>query len=547
MFSNSTQLKCHEERGCTMKKSEITQTGLFRMSFILQDSSATTTSTYLLKIIEYMLYTANDYLSIPEISDRIQKDLSLEFSDLEIINAINNSPQIVQRGKKYALTPQRLNTLSSMESIETKLISFIRHFIRLSPEITFDEKSFFNLFSRFLYYCFNENKEALLMIIDGNERITDRTHFEASKEECDVINRFLSWENIDKDKLIYQVVSSCYAYCSLTVKKDTLFSQRIFRSKKFFLDANIIFRMAGINRAERQRSVSSFIKICNTLKIQLIYTNSTFSEINRVINNKCKWLQSIAGNTAPLDLSLWEHQEDDFYELYRKWCREPGNRCGDFLAFNNYVQRQVDDVLGRLKQVTIPNYLLRDAQEFNNSCNVLATYKKRHYTRQSLETDINNLMYLVDQRKGEKAENIFSTSTFMISADQNFIAYANDIYDGVQLVVLPSVWLTIMLRFCGRTDDDYKAFVSFMNIRTSEEVIWDIYGILSRLNCYTSDEEVKRRVITEMQQHRDLYPVQDEEECDVSIEKAFDTVVARVKDEHKQALAEETKNLEYDF
>ena len=135
-----------------MKKSEITQTGLFRMSFILQDSSATTTSTYLLKIIEYMLYTANDYLSIPEISDRIQIDLSLEFSDLEIINAINNSPQIVQRGKKYALTPQRLNTLSSMESIETKLISFIRHFIRLSPEITFDEKSFFNLFSRFLYF-----------------------------------------------------------------------------------------------------------------------------------------------------------------------------------------------------------------------------------------------------------------------------------------------------------------------------------------------------------------------------------------------------------
>ena len=66
----------------------------------------------------------------------------------------------------------------------------------------------------------------------------------------------------------------------------------------------------------------------------------------------------------------------------------------------------------------------------------------------------------------------FSTSTYMISADQSFIAFATDYVDGVQIVVLPSVWLTIMLRFCGRTEDDYKAFVSFMRIRNNESITW---------------------------------------------------------------------------
>ena len=60
----------------------VTPTALFRMSFILQDSSVTTTTTYLTKIIESELYTANNYLKercermLEAEKDRLMKKMS---------------------------------------------------------------------------------------------------------------------------------------------------------------------------------------------------------------------------------------------------------------------------------------------------------------------------------------------------------------------------------------------------------------------------------------------------------------------------------------
>ena len=526
----------------------VTPAALFRMSFILQDSSATTTATYLTKIVESELYATNKYLSVNEISENISRDLSLEFSDLEIINAIKRSKNLICDGnKKYSLSPERMSVLACSKTIEQRLDGFVKRFIHTREETDFTDQRFSELFSKFLYHCFNTNKDALLLIIDDEEKTAERAHFEASNEEREIINDFLMWDNEEKDKLIYQVVSTCYAYCSLTAKKDALLSAEIFRNKRFYLDANIIFRMAGINKSERQRTVTSFVKNCKTHGIQLLYTSSTYDEIVRVIENKCSWLKSVTGNGRPIDLSEWEHHEDDFYEIYRSWCHEPGNKYGDFTAFSSYLHRLVNTVLSELKLENIPNYRLRRGEEFTNSCEALASYKKRVHTQQSLETDINNLFHLIERRRGEDTASIFSTSTYMISADQSFISFATDYVAGVQIVVLPSVWLTIMLRFCGRTEDDYKAFVSFMSIRSNESTTWDIYGVLEKLNDYTSNEDIKRKVITEMQQHRDTYPVDDEDEYNESIKKAFDTIIEDDRIKQKAELENKVAEMEAGF
>ena len=526
----------------------VTPTALFRMSFILQDSSVTTTTTYLTKIIESELYTANNYLTVNEISESISRNLSLEFSDLEIINAIKRSKNVVCDGnKRYSLSPERMSVLARSKTIEQRLEEFIKRFIYTLDQTGFTVQSFTDLFSRFLYHCFNTNKDALFRIIDSKDKTAVLTQFDASNAEREIINAFLMWDNEEKDRLIYQVVTTCYAYCSLTIKKDVLLSARIFRNKRFYLDANIIFRMAGINKSERQKTVTSFIKNCRELGIQLIYTSSTYNEITRVITNKCSWLKAVTGNGRPLDLSEFEHHEDDFYEIYRCWCHDPANKCGDFASFALYLHNQVDSVLSDLQNENIPNYRLRKGVEFTNSCIALATYKKRPHTQQSLETDINNLYHLIEMRKGEDTASVFSTSTYMISADQSFIAFATDYVDGVQIVVLPSVWLTIMLRFCGRTEDDYKAFVSFMRIRNNESITWNIYGVLEKLNDYTSDDDIKKRVIAEMQRHRDIYPINDEESYDESIAKAFDTIIEEERAKQKNELESKASEMEAGF
>ena len=209
----------------------VTPTALFRMSFILQDSSVTTTTTYLTKIIESELYTANNYLTVNEISESISRNLSLEFSDLEIINAIKRSKNVVCDGnKRYSLSPERMSVLARSKTIEQRLEEFIKRFIYTLDQTGFTVQSFTDLFSRFLYHCFNTNKDALFRIIDSKDKTAVLTQFDASNAEREIINAFLMWDNEEKDRLIYQVVTTCYAYCSLTIKKDVLLSARIFPS-----------------------------------------------------------------------------------------------------------------------------------------------------------------------------------------------------------------------------------------------------------------------------------------------------------------------------
>ncbi len=78
-----------------------------------------------------------------------------------------------------------------------------------------------------------------------------------------------------------------------------------------------------------------------------------------------------------------------------------------------------------------------------------------------MQTDINNYLYLKGLRKKDKNINLWTTNEFFISADQNLIGWSLEKDSGIPLVVLPSIWLTIMLRFSGRTANDYKHFVHF--------------------------------------------------------------------------------------
>lgn len=75
-----------------------------------------------------------------------------------------------------------------------------------------------------------------------------------------------------------------------------------------------------------------------------------------------------------------------------------------------------------------------------------------------------NIMDTLTWRTGS-GKSIWQTNDFIVSADQLLIGWSNDAYSGVPIVVLPSVWLSIILRFTGQTDDDYKSFCLFLTQR----------------------------------------------------------------------------------
>lgn len=530
----------------------------FRMNFILQDSLATTTTTYLARIVELTLYEAEEGLTITGIVDSIIKNQSLEFSIAEIREAIKKSRNIIVIDDIYRLSPKRRNEMEHESSIVSILDEYIDEALsdeNLQLSVSHDELK--TLLMRYIYYCFNSNTESLMSLIKGE--YTETKSFDASNEQIEIINKFLLWKNVDKDKFIYQLVSYGFIYCSLNVNKDSLLSSRIFRNKEFYLDANIIFRLAGLNNDDRRRTTVSFINKCKEVKIRLLYTNVTLQEVYNVIVNKVKWIKGVTNSQEPLSPSELGRNDNDFYNLYDEWCRQ-GNSYKDFAAFQTFLFNRVNNILDDLSEVDIPDYSVTVQKLHDEYTQHLRDYKdelsahkeylseiseedgagknpqikqRKLHTINSASIDVSNYMYVIEKRKKSKEGNIFSTNQFLISADHYFMRWAAENNAGVPIVVLPSVWLTILLRFSGRSDDDFKAFCSFMSLRAHEgpnEV--DAFKIMQVAGHHTSDKELKKRIISEVIQHKDDYKLSDGE-LDETVCKAFDVI----RDQDTEALS----------
>ncbi|WP_417053822.1 hypothetical protein [Dysosmobacter sp.] len=130
--------------------------------------------------------------------------------------------------------------------------------------------------------------------------------FEATAEEITTINEFITWDNSKKNSIIYRLIAICYEYCMLTIKKDNMLSAELFRGKRFYLDANIIFRMAGINNEERKTVTQNFVRHCQEASIELYCTTATLDEIYRVVAAQVGFIKGIAGSSMPVSSSMLE-------------------------------------------------------------------------------------------------------------------------------------------------------------------------------------------------------------------------------------------------
>lgn len=95
-------------------------------------------------------------------------------------------------------------------------------------------------------------------------------------------------------------------------------------------------------------------------------------------------------------------------------------------------------------------------------------------------------------------ENIFSTKTFLLSSDRGLFRWDSKYNTGnVPVVMLPSQWLSILLRYVSRTSDDFRSFVSFLNIQSKEGLLSaeQIRAILSGISEMTDRVEQQRYLL----------------------------------------------------
>jgi len=142
-------------------------------------------------------------------------------------------------------------------------------------------------------------------------------------------------------------------------------------------------------------------------------------------------------------------------------------------------------------------------------------------------------------RKGT-GSSIWQTNDFIVSADQLLISWADKAFSGVPIVVLPSVWLSIILRFTGRTDDDYKSFCLFLTQRQHivDRNSIDPIQLLRNINSKTNQTEIKEQIIVEITQNKAQYTFETAEDYDANTDRAFDKVLEEVYGKTAQQINE---------
>ena len=462
---------------------------ILRLLLVTKSGNSSSFNANLLKIISMVLFDSEEKkLSVDDIRMQILDKYDLEFTNEEIEQAISQKESGIeetfekktvyrqgrsfQESKRYfSLLDQTVNKYRENEK-NNRLDIIINKYLEKKEGISTDE--FKELLLKFLYNTFNTNKETLLLFLKGNSlNISQSQHCDFTEEQKSILNDFLNWDNVEKNELVFGAASYCVEYCMLTVKKDFSSYRDIFRGKSFYLDSNVIFRLAGINNEERKIVTSAFIDKCLEEGITVKYTNFTYEEIKETVHNHVETIKKATNGKRMVSVKNWKRFTNpytnlDFIKLYDEWAKNSKNDYNDFRSFEKYIMNIIQNILRPFKKVDFITYETKD-QSFSSYCESLEQYKtqrKAKCNKTSLKIDINNYLYIFNLREKSKGSTFVDIADYLISTDANLCEWGKKILpSSIPIAVLPSVWHSLILKFKGRTENDYQAFTLFLNLR----------------------------------------------------------------------------------
>lgn len=493
------------------------QENYLRLSLILNNGNAQTIKTNIVKLMKSVVYTkSNDPLTINEISDFIKEMFGLEFTHGELLNALKYSKydgfECVQCDdpiyNTYKLIPKEYDKIGKKMSIKT-IDDIINCFIHDNSISTFTFEEIRELIFDFLYKAFCSDLKTMESLIGEKyyEFLSNGIFDEIDSKRREIINSFLNWNNETKNKFVYNAISCGFEYCMLGMKKDNNSLRNIFKGKVFYLDCNIIFRLMGLNKIERKNIINAFVEKCVEAGITIKYTNVTLGEINSTIDYHVDLVKNFYGKNPPISkksiqLLSGKYANLDFIDEYNNWTRHNPKNIGDYVLFNKHLRMTAIKILEPYKiDVYESNESGKNKKEFEELFKELEEYKRLRYKSTyegSISVDINNYIFIKNKNKDHLGENVFGVNYYLISADHAFIGWAKSrILNIIPIIILPSVWYSIILKYMGRTNDDYNAFCQFLklNINYDEPDDERKPEILARALEIKESPEIKEEII----------------------------------------------------
>lgn len=521
------------------------------------------------KFIESVfIENGNLEITIDEIIDTIKLNYKLDFINEEIekiveqygSNYIINSKNIKLNDKRYETLEDRYKTNEAEQLIDIFIEEFTEPIMRLGVSIG----KIPDILNTLFYNLVNVSRTQLEQLLNTeNESVALMSDLQLENNERELINLFLCWKNEEKDEFIFKIYNLGIEYSLITTNKTQENMITSISNKVFFLDCNIIFRGIGINGNIRKKRVDTFLRKClennEELKISRFTDEEFKSTIKHHIDFLDKWNR---GKSFDANLFRKLTKNDSIYHYFIEWKKK--NPYLPMSMFEAQIIRNYKEYLAEFKiNIEYKEYFNEEDKDIINEINILTNkligYGLKEKREKNLEIDAKNIL-LINKLRKENKINLIDTKYYLISADKNMVKLKLDKNQPISLY--PSQWMGLLLKYTGRTEDDFKSFIGFLNLRSNEvvlsekdafivsqaissmaETLENQNGILNYL--FENDFSNQIRELSNSQEKYDYTVKQAESYLEQELKKTKESIEIEKND--KEELKQIVSNLKNDF
>lgn len=468
-----------------------------------------TTNTIKRKFVESAyINNGNSLLTLAELVNQIEDEMGLLFSEDEIMQIVKDKEIFVEvlskssEDIKYNLQEKRYSTLCSkpIDEIENIIENYFSSHQENINVLTKD--SFKELIYRYLHSILDTNISAYLHFVSPTKvtKLPKLNSEQFEDGEVDVINDFIKWDNDEKNMFIFKLVNYCIEYAVVVNNSSEDVLSKSLRTKIFYLDNAILYRALGINGATRKKRTISFLKKCKESGQKFVISKFTRQEFLNTVDYHLQQLNSSTpfGQITPRAFKRYANG-DGFYQFYHEW--RNGRINYGFDNFKTHIHTLYKELV---KQFEIDEDFKVPFNE-REEPSIITTYRdeiqtvKRTNRMEPHLMDARNMYWIECARNGNNID-VASTKYYFVTSDQKLQLWDKNHSVDQPLTLLPSQWMGLILKYVSRSSDDYKSFISFMNLPKDNSVITDdeLQSVMAGISEMTEEFSKQESIIESM-------------------------------------------------
>lgn len=440
----------------------------------------------------YLLSDCHTYLSK-------EHRVALDIDDLNEILSDDPAFQLIssESDLEIYIEKEKFESLAiraSAESIEHYLDLFLKK--KVIDDSTIVNK-LISLFYTGIYENINSfSTENLKSLIRSSS--TDK--FEQT--EIDLFNDFIDWSHSKKNEVIYSTFSKAVEFAILTSGVGlTEVSTKLFKDKKYYLDANIIIRAMGVGGEERKHSLLNLLDSCIHEGITFEYSQITHEEVIKKISgviynlkkelnpDNSELMQEIILDTG---ININDSFTTHFFRLRREGkVSSPDN-------YDLYLRSELLRIAERYHLKGEPVIHKIGGLELTSLKNKLFDAKKNMgigYTRMAAKADAINVLY-VRKIRGYQNLDYDKVKSFYLTTDRSLcriVAKNNRIPE----TIMPSQLFLLHNSQKRPAKEDIVDFVRFLKRRTTDFKLdgKEVLEYIDEVRKLTNDSDRIKQVI----------------------------------------------------